>query len=149
MIVARLAALPPVWLALFALAGAGAGWLIPLPLPGGLRGAGLVLIGAALALMLWAALTMARARTTVMPGRRPEALVTGGPFRFSRNPIYLGDLILLAGLMLALRTPAGLVTVPAFALFLQRRFILREEAVIAAAFGSAYDRYRMQVRRWI
>ncbi|WP_233901912.1 methyltransferase family protein [Paracoccus denitrificans] len=147
--IARLAALPPAWLVLFASAGAVLGWLVPLGLPVALRWAGLLLIGAALALMLWAALTMARARTTVMPGRRPEALVTTGPFRFSRNPIYLGDLILLAGLMLALRTPAGLVTVPAFALFLQRRFILREEAVIAAAFGSAYDRYRMQVRRWI
>lgn len=58
-------------------------------------------------------------------------------------------LILLVGLMLALRVPAGLVMAPAFGLFLQRRFILREEVVIAAAFGPAYDRYRMQVRRWI
>ena len=147
--IARLAGLPPVWLVLFASAGAVLGRLVPLGLPPALRGLGLLLVAAGLGLMLWAALTMWRARTTVMPGRRPEALVTGGPFRFSRNPIYLADLILLAGLMLALAAPAGLVTVPAFALFLQRRFILREEAVISAAFGPAYDRYRMQVRRWI
>ncbi|MDF3855712.1 methyltransferase family protein [Paracoccus pantotrophus] len=141
--IARLAGLPPVWLALFASAGAVLGRLVPLDLPAALRGLGLLLVAAGLALTMW------RARTTVMPGRRPEALVTAGPFRFSRNPIYLADVILLAGLMLALAAPAGLVTVPAFALLLQRRFILREEAVIAAAFGSAYDRYRMQVRRWI
>ncbi|MEF9603880.1 isoprenylcysteine carboxylmethyltransferase family protein [Paracoccus sp. PXZ] len=147
--IARLAALPQAWLVLFALAGAALGWLIPLDLPVALRGLGLFLVGAALVLMVWAALTMWRARTTVMPGPRPEALVTDGPFRLSRNPIYLADLILLAGLMLALAAPAGLVMVPAFALFLQRRFILREEAVIPATFGSAYERYRMTVRRWI
>lgn len=147
--IARLAALPQVWLVLFALAGAALGRLVPLGRPFALRGAGLLLIVAALALMLWAGLTMRRARTTVMPGRRPDTLVTDGPFRFSRNPIYLADLILLVGLMLALRVPAGLVMVPAFGLFLPRRIILREEVMIAAAFGPAYDRYRMQVRRWI
>nr|WP_233253322.1 methyltransferase [Paracoccus binzhouensis] len=101
-----MAALPQAWLVLFALAGLGLGWLLPLDLPPLLRGAGLLLVAAGLGLMLWAALTMRRARTTVMPGRRPEALVEAGPFRFSRNPICLGDLILLAGLMPRVR-PAG------------------------------------------
>ncbi len=147
--IGRLAALPQVWLVPFALAGLGLGWALPLgPFPV-LRGAGLVLLAAALALMLWAALTMRAARTTVMPGQRPDHLVTRGPFRFSRNPIYLGDLIGLAGLMLALDAPAGLIAVPFFALFLEHRFIRREEAVIAAAFGPAYETYRARVRRWI
>ncbi|SIP89936.1 Phospholipid methyltransferase [Paracoccus thiocyanatus] len=147
--IARLAGLPPVWLGLFALAGAALGRLLPLELPPALRDLGLLLVAAALALMLWAAFTMWRARTTVIPGRLPAALVTQGPFRFSRNPIYLADLILLAGLMLALSAPAGLVAVPALALVLKRRFILREETVIAAAYGPAFDRYRKRVRRWI
>ncbi|RDW12482.1 methyltransferase family protein [Paracoccus thiocyanatus] len=147
--IARLAGLPPAWLGLFALAGAALGWLLPLELPPALRDLGLLLVAAALALMLWAAFTMWRARTTVIPGRLPAALVTHGPFRFSRNPIYLADLILLAGLMLALSAPAGLVAVPALALVLKRRFILREETVIAAAYGAAFDRYRKRVRRWI
>ncbi|MFC3568921.1 methyltransferase family protein [Paracoccus simplex] len=145
----RLAALPQAWLVLFAAAGLGLGWFLPLNLPPLLRGAGLLLVAAGLGLMLWAALTMRRARTTVMPGRRPEALVEAGPFRFSRNPIYLGDVILLAGLMLALSAPLGLALLPVFVWLLQDRFIRKEEEVIAAAFGSAYDRYRLRVRRWI
>ncbi|KGJ06155.1 Protein-S-isoprenylcysteine O-methyltransferase Ste14 [Paracoccus halophilus] len=145
----RLAGLPQVWLVLFALAGAAAGRLLPFELPPVIRGAGFLLLLAGGALMLWAAAVMRAARTSFMPGQSPDALVTGGPFRFSRNPIYLGDVIALAGLMLALSAPAGLVLVPAFALLLERRFIRHEEKLVAAAIGPAYDRYRARVRRWL
>ncbi|RCW83415.1 protein-S-isoprenylcysteine O-methyltransferase Ste14 [Paracoccus lutimaris] len=141
--------MPQVWLLPFALAGLALGRIFPFGPSPPMRGGGLFLVALALGLMLWAALTMRAARTTVMPGRRPEHLVTNGPFRFSRNPIYLGDLIGLAGLMLALDAPAGLLVVPGFALLLEHRFIRQEEAVIAAAFGPAYEDYRSRVRRWI
>ncbi len=144
----RLAGLPPVWLVLFALAGLALGRLIPIGLSPGLRGAGLFLVVAGLALMLWAAATMRRARTTFMPGQHPDALVTHGPFRFSRNPIYLGDVVVLAGLMLALSAPLGLILLPGFAGLLQQRFIRPEEAMIAGDFGAEFETYKARVRRW-
>ena len=147
--IARLAALPQAWLLPFVLAGLAVGRLLPVgPFPV-LRGAGLFLVILGLALMLWAARTMRAARTTVMPGRAPDHLVTAGPFALSRYPIYLGDVIVLAGLMLAVDATPGLVVVPGFAWLLEHRFIRREEAVIAARFGPAYEDYRSRVRRWI
>lgn len=147
--IARLAALPQAWLVPFVLAGLALGRILPLgPFPA-MRGTGIFLVLAGLALMAWAARTMLAARTTVMPGRRPDALVTNGPFRFSRNPIYLGDMIVLTGLMLALEAPAGLVLVPGFGQFLVRRFIRHEEEMAAAAFGTEFASYRARVRRWI
>ena len=147
--IARLAALPQVWLLPFVLAGLALGRIFPLGPSPLMRGAGIFLVLAGLALMFWAARTMLRARTTVMPGRRPDALVTNGPFRFSRNPIYLGDLIVLAGLMLARDAAPGLIVVPGFAWLLTRRFIEQEEQVVAAAFGTEYADYKTRVRRWI
>lgn len=147
--IGRIADLPQAWLVPFALAGLALGRLLPLELPGALRLSGWLLIGAGLALMLWAAVTMRRARTTVMPGRRPDALVTHGPFRFSRNPIYLGDLLLLAGLMLAADALAGLMLLPGFIYLLQARFIQREEQTILAAYGAEFENYRARVRRWL
>lgn len=147
--IGRLAALPQAWLVPFVLVGLGLGWLLPIDLPPVFRAAGWLLIGAGIALMLWAAITMRRAGSTVMPGRRPDALVTDGPFRFSRNPIYLGDLILLGGLLLVASAPAGLAVLPGFACLLQSRFIRREEQVILARFGADFESYTARVRRWL
>ena len=147
--IARLAALPQVWLVPFVLAGLALGRILPFgPFPMS-RGAGIFLVLAGLALMAWAARTMLRARTTVMPGRRPDVLVTNGPFRFSRNPIYLGDVIVLCGLLLALDALSGLVVVPVFARLLAQRFIRHEEDMAAATFGAQYAGYKARVRRWI
>ncbi len=144
----QLTALPQFWLVLFALAGLGLGRLFPIGLSSEIRGAGLFLVVAGLSLMLWAAVVMRRARTTFIPGRHPDALVTHGPFRFSRNPIYLGDMIVLAGLFAALSAPAGLILLPGFAWLLQHRFIRHEEAMIAADFGAEFETYKARVRRW-
>ncbi len=102
---------PPSWLALFALAAWIAGRLWPMatwPRAGG----ALVLVG--LALMAAAALTMMRAGATVDPTREPTALVTHGVFRWSRNPIYLADAVILLGLCLIWQPLAALVLVPGF-----------------------------------
>ncbi len=123
--VLRAADLPPVWLLghlalLRALSGFGPSW--PLPL------SGLLVAAAGVALMAWAAATMVRARTTFWPGRAPAALVTSGPFRLSRNPIYLGDVLVLLGAILWQGKPAGLLLVPLLVAILARRFISPEEA---------------------
>ena len=110
-------------------------------------GAALVLAG--LGLMLAAVAAMARARTTVIPHRAPSAQVTGGVFAWSRNPIYLGDVLILTGAILWLDAALALPLVAAFAWLIQRRFILPEEARLKAGFGAAYADWSARVRRWI
>ena len=147
--IVKLFQLPQIWLALFCAAGFALGLALPVSLPPILRVAGFFLFGAGSALMIWAAGTMSRAKTTVMPGRVPTQMVTSGPFAFSRNPIYLGDLVIFVSLMLALDTLAGLVLLPVFAILLERLFICREEQSLQAHFAAGFTAYQAKVRRWI
>lgn len=139
---------PPVWLALFmAIAW---GWAqVQAPLGDAALWPGRVLIGLGLGLMIWAALAFRQARTTIIPHEDPSALVATGPFRFSRNPIYLADLMILAGWCLTLGAPLALVLVVPLGWILERRFIRPEEARLATHLGQSYIEYRTRVRRWI
>jgi protein-S-isoprenylcysteine O-methyltransferase Ste14 len=92
---------------------------------------------------------LVRARTTIVPRETPAALVTGGIFRFSRNPIYLGDALVLAGVVLWWDVPLAAPLVLLFILVIQTRFILAEEAVLRATFGPAFDAWAARTRRWI
>ena len=110
---------------------------------------GWALIVAGIALALWSALAFRAARTTIIPRQRPSALVEAGPYRFSRNPIYVADLVILAGWCLVLGAPLAVVLVVPFWWVLERRFILPEEAVLAEDLGQPYLDYKARVRRWI
>jgi protein-S-isoprenylcysteine O-methyltransferase Ste14 len=102
-----------------------------------------------LGVMLWAMLTFRRARTSLLPFRPATAMVTSGPYRFSRNPMYLGLTLLYVGLSFLTRMAWPLVMLP-FALWaLTALVIRREEWYLAAEFGPAYADYRKRVRRWI
>lgn len=142
--------LPPLWLALFAALAWAQAKVLPV---GGLGAwgdpAGAVLIGAGLVLMAAAFVEFRRHRTTVVPHREASALVTTGVYRLSRNPIYLADALVLAGLCLRWDALAGLVLVPAFATVIARRFIAPEEARLAARFGSAFEAWAVCTRRWL
>jgi protein-S-isoprenylcysteine O-methyltransferase Ste14 len=96
-----------------------------------------------------AMVVMARAHTTILPHHAASRLVTAGPFAWTRNPIYLGNTALLAGLGLA--TPARwfLPIAPAAAFAIDRLAIRREEAHLRARFGAAWDAYARVVPRWI
>lgn len=142
--------LPPVWLAGFL----GLGWaqarVVPTPFSGAAGDvAGWVLVAAGLALMTAAVVRMLRRHTTVIPRERPAALVTGGVFALSRNPIYLGDALVLAGCGLIWDSLLALVLVPVFVAVIERRFIRGEEAMLRAAFGADFETYEKRVRRWI
>jgi len=78
----------------------------------------------------------------------PERLVTGGPYRWCRNPMYLGHLIFLAGLALALRSWLGAVVFVLHAAWFQRR-VRSDEKRLALLFGDPYRDYRVRVKRWI
>ncbi len=92
-----------------------------------------------------------KSKTTVNP-RHPEkaaVLVVSGLYRFSRNPLYLGDALALAGWAVFLANPWAFLWLPVFVAWLTRFQIYPEERALAARFGSAYVDYTKRVRRWI
>ena len=111
--------------------------------------AGTLLVVLGLALMAAAVWEMRAQRTTVIPHMAPNALISSGIFAHTRNPIYLGDALILAGLALRWDAPVGLLLVPVFMAIIQTRFIHAEEARLAAAFPDAFATYKARVRRWI
>ncbi|SMX24805.1 methyltransferase family protein [Boseongicola aestuarii] len=138
--------LPPVW----TIAALGLTWLMPITAPWGPATLpGRIALGAAALLIAASLFEFMRARTTVIPREAPSALITTGIFRLSRNPIYLADLLILAGFSLIWGKFFGLVLVPVLGWLLFRRFIADEEARLQAAFAGEYDAYRAQTRRWI
>lgn len=125
-----------------------AGPVVPLPMPALLAG-GVVAIG--LTLNLLPKLAFRRARTTVNPLRpaMASALVTRGVYRYTRNPMYLGQATVLAGVMLYLQSPVALLAVPLFVLYITRLQIVPEERALSARFPEAYAAFRQRVRRWL
>jgi protein-S-isoprenylcysteine O-methyltransferase Ste14 len=92
---------------------------------------------------------MWRARANILPHRAATALVTWGPFGFSRNPIYLGNTILLLGAGLAFGIAWFVPVAFAAAALTARLAIAREEAHLNARFGRAWREYAARVRRWV
>ena len=76
-------------------------------------------------------------------------MVTGGPFAFTRNPMYLGLVLCLLGWAVLLGSLVPFAVVPAFLALLHFRFVLREEPFMADRFGQDYASYHEQVRRWL
>ncbi len=109
----------------------------------------MVLALAGLALIGWAALWFWRKKTTIEPHHAPTALIVEGPYRLSRNPIYLGLLAILTGAVVWLGTLSAVPVPVAFAAILSRRFIEPEEATLRRAFGSEAERYLTATRRWL
>ena len=138
---------PPVWLVGFIAAAWGLARLWA-PLGDGLVWPGWTLVAAGIALAVWSAAAFRRARTTIVPHQPPSALVETGPYRFSRNPIYLADLVILAGAALILGAPHALILLVPFREVLLRLFIRPEEAVLARDLGQPYLAYKARVRRW-
>ncbi|MDA7963110.1 isoprenylcysteine carboxylmethyltransferase family protein [Ruegeria sp.] len=144
--------IPPVWLIGFALLA----WLQARVLPLGLSLEGAVtdllsglLIGGGVVLAVLAIVEFRRHRTTVIPHEVPSAMVQSGIYKRSRNPIYLGDVLILAGLILRFDAVLSLVLVPIFVWVLERRFILPEEDRLRRTFRADFARYERQTRRWI
>lgn len=134
--------------AMWAAARGLAQWTTPLPARGFVAGA-LGLVG--IVLVAACAWQFRRAGTTVDPmhPQKASALVDTGLYRFSRNPIYLGDALVLVGWAWWLGNVASFAGIVVFVAYLNRFQIEPEERALRAAFGSAFDAYRERVRRWI
>jgi protein-S-isoprenylcysteine O-methyltransferase Ste14 len=142
---------PPFYFALAFAAGAGLHWLAPVPLPreAWIARAGWVLAASGGVLAVGAVLTMVRARTTYWYHRPATALVTGGPYRFTRNPMYLSLALLYLATCLIASLAWPLATLPLAIAAVQARYIRVEERFLRERFGKEYDRYTRRVRRWL
>jgi len=97
----------------------------------------------------WGLLTFKRKGTTPEPNGVASALLTSGPFRWTRNPLYLGLSLLLVCFGFLLDSAWVLGLTPVLMLLLDRLVIAREEVRLRALFGDAYEAYTRRVRRWL
>jgi protein-S-isoprenylcysteine O-methyltransferase Ste14 len=110
---------------------------------------GLAAVAVGVAAIAWPMLWMRRTRQDPDPRKPSPELILGGPFRWSRNPIYLGMTLIQLGIGIALGNGwVVLLLAPTLAL-LQREVIAKEEAYLSRRFGDAYAAYRSSVRRWL
>jgi protein-S-isoprenylcysteine O-methyltransferase Ste14 len=129
--------------------GAGRLWPIDVNWPVWFQWVGWALVIASVVLAVSAVRTFRRHHTAVNPLGQVRTVVASGPFRYTRNPMYLSLLVLHVGGTLAFRLPwAAILFVPVF-LALQFGVIVPEEAYLAAECGEPYRLYRQRVRRWL
>ena len=142
---------PPLIAGGAAIAAVVLGQLVPLDgiLPGGtgLLGAAIMLVG--LGLDISAMLAMRRHHANILPHRAATALVTSWPFSISRNPIYLGNTVMLAGAAFAFANPWFMAMAAVAAQAVSVLAIKQEEAHLAALFGATWEDYAAHVPRWL
>lgn len=137
------------------LAGVVIGLLLPRPIPGPILPAGLagslgaVLIATAVGVSLWGVREMRRAGTAVNPRVPTTSLVTTGPFRLSRNPLYVSLTLCYLGIAIAAQSVWALALLPVVLAVMHYGVIHREERYLEGRFGAEYARYRARVRRWM
>lgn len=125
-------------------------WLWPLPiLDGAGLWPGLALAALAVGILIWGRRMLLAGGTNVDPSLPATAVVTSGPYRLSRNPLYVGLALVYFGLTLALDSWWGIVLLVAVLIVMHRGVIQREERYLEQKFGDGYRQYRSTVRRYI
>ncbi len=119
--------------------------LVPAPW----HAAGLAPLALGVALNLVAGKSFMRSGNPIRAFEPPQTLVTGGVYRFSRNPMYLGMVLILTGIAVLLGSLTPFIIIPIFATAIDRVFIVAEEAVLEQRFGDQWNQYRRTVRRWL
>jgi len=114
-----------------------------LQFPGGC----LLLVG--IVLNLASARLFEQHQTAIKPFERSESLVVKGSYRFSRNPMYLGMVLILLGIGLLFGSTIPLLIIPVFVWLISVRFIAVEEGMLTDRFGATYEDYCKRVRRWL
>lgn len=129
----------------------GLHWFWPLPIVDhpATPWVGRAILFPGLALHLWGILSMKRHRTPINPFLPPKMVVSSGPFRISRNPLYVGLNLVLLGLVLILNSVGGLVVILTLFAIVHFGVILPEERYLERKFGDTYSHYRQLVRRYL
>ena len=143
---------PPIPWALAVITGLALDWLYPLPflpaaVPAGWLGG--IMFFAGLALLIWAAATFRRAGTQIQTTLPTSTIVDEGPYRLTRNPIYIGMFLGLIGLAVAFDSLWLIVLLVPFYLVIRYGVVAREEAYLEGKFGDVYLAYKARVRRWL
>jgi len=142
---------PPIWFVLAIGAMAALHSFVPvwrlLPVPW--NWLGLIPLVAGVALALTGARLFTRHGTGVVPFSPVTRLVLDGPYRFTRNPMYLGMVLALCGIAMLFGTLTPWLVIPLFAWWIDRRFIAQEEVMLEEHFGADYLEFKKRVRRWI
>jgi protein-S-isoprenylcysteine O-methyltransferase Ste14 len=143
--------LPPFWFALAVAAMVALHLALPLArlIPPPWKWVGVLPLLAGLSLTLAAARIFRLRGTGIKPFSPATTLVTSGPYRFTRNPMYLGLVLMLIGLATLLGSLTPWLVIPPFAWWIDRRFIRHEEAMLETHFGQAFADLRRRVRRWL
>ncbi len=144
-------ALPPVYLYLSLTIMITVHFLLPVLriIPSPWNAIGVIFLVAGVVLSLMGDGIFRRAGTTIKPYEELTRLVTESIFQFSRNPMYLGFVLLLAGAAFLLGSLTPFLVIPVFIVLIENLFITIEERMLSAKFGQAYLDYQARVRRWI
>jgi len=113
------------------------------------RALGALPITVAVLVGFWGAVQFRRNDTTINPLEQSTALIAEGPYRYSRNPLYLSMTLILVGIWILLGSLSPAVVVPLFVWWISSRFIANEERHLEAQFGRTYLEYKTKVRRWL
>jgi len=142
---------PPVYLLLTLLAMAAMHFFLPIVrvIAAPYTQLGWVFVAVGVGIAAVAAGAFRRAGTPVIPFEPSTALVTGGLYRFTRNPMYLGMVLLLIGVAILLGSLTAFLPVPVFAWIIQKWFIEGEERFLEEIFGENYLAFKRNVRRWL
>lgn len=111
--------------------------------------AGAAVIALSIGLVAWSAAHFRKAGTPVRPTSPTTAIVSSGPYRFSRSPMYLGMAGVLAGLAVVFGSLVFVAATAVFVAVVHHGVVLREERYLIGLHGAAYARYMQQVRRWV
>ena len=110
---------------------------------------GIPLVGVGIWLNLWADRLFKKEKITVKPFEQSTYLIEEGPFAFSRNPMYLGMLVIIVGAVIILGNPLSLIAAVSFFMTMEFGFIGGEEKVLEETFGPRFVDYKKRVRRWL
>ena len=110
---------------------------------------GAILIAIGLIFVIWSAALFSMAGTPIKPFEESTHLVTGGMYQVTRNPMYLGMVLILFGISLLFGTISPFIPIPFFIWLIQTTFIINEEIVMEKTFGDEYKEYKKKVRRWL
>jgi len=140
---------PPILLLVHIFAAFILRWLLPFTFPKFLEWIGYLFVLVGLGLTFSAVSRFMQAHTTVDPHGSVNTIVTSGPYRFTRNPIYLGFVCMLIGFPFIFKTYWGLTLSPLFIVLMNTLVIQHEEAYLEKKFKDVYTSYKSRVRRWL